>query len=313
MIVINWREGRLLAALALCACNGSDPSAPTLDSPIESDAPDVSAASPVVRYSGFSMSESVLYDADNDRYLVSNINGMDAATDNGFISVLSPDGEVTELKWIEGGKNGVVLNAPTGATIVDGVLYVADTPVVRRFDLATGAPLGGVEVPGITVLNDLAADPEGNIYVTDSGFRVGAGGMPEPTGTDAVFVIKDDRATLLVRSLDLHMPNGIEWTDQGLVVCATGAAEVYRLDAAGTKQDVTTTPGARLDGIVSLGDTLLVTSHAVNAVLRGKLGGTFEVAIPAQPSPANISYDTKRGRVLVPQVLGNEVDVYELK
>ncbi|XYH98509.1 hypothetical protein ACMHYB_01730 [Sorangium sp. So ce1128] len=45
---------------------------------------------------------------------------------NGFISALSPDGQVTNLKWIEGGEDKVKLDAPTGSAIVKGVLYVAD-------------------------------------------------------------------------------------------------------------------------------------------------------------------------------------------
>ncbi len=56
-----------------------------------------------------------------------------------------------------------------------------------------------------------------------------------------------------------------------------------------------------------------MTSHEASAVLRGKLGGPFDVAIPAQKTPADIGYDTKRGRVLVPHVLEDTVEVYALK
>lgn len=46
---------------------------------------------------------------------------------------------------------------------------------------------------------------------------------------------------------------------------------------------------------------------------RGKLGGTFEVAIADVKSPADLGYDTKRARVLLPLLLENSVAVYELK
>ncbi|WP_438010675.1 SMP-30/gluconolactonase/LRE family protein [Sorangium sp. So ce321] len=261
------------------------------------------------------MPESVLYDADNDRYLVSNVNGNPSDRDNnGFISVLSPDGQVTNLRWIEGGKNKVKLDAPTGSAIVKGVLYVADLKTVRMFDLTTGAPKGEIAIPGVTLLNDVAAAPDGTVYVSDSGFTIGATGNLEATSSDAVYVIEKGKARLLAKTTDMHMPNGIAWTDKGLVVCSSGAPEVFRLDEKGARQDVTTTaPGGRLDGLVSVGDSLLVTSHEASAVLRGKLGGPFEIAIPEQKTPTDIGYDTKRGRVLVPHVMEDRVDVHELK
>ena len=67
---------------------------------------------------GFSTPESVLHDAASDVYLVSNINGNPLDVDgNGSISRVSFDGTVAQLKWIEGGANGVTLNAPKGMAI----------------------------------------------------------------------------------------------------------------------------------------------------------------------------------------------------
>ncbi|WP_437626740.1 SMP-30/gluconolactonase/LRE family protein [Sorangium sp. So ce1151] len=301
------------AAPAAASSVESPPAPPS--APVAPSSPRLTAPSPVATYTGFAMPESVLYDADNDRYLVSNVNGNPSDKDNnGFISVLSPDGQVTNLRWIEGGKNKVKLDAPTGSAIVKGVLYVADLKTVRMFDLTTGAPKGEIAIPGATLLNDVAAAPDGTVYVSDSGFTIGATGNLEATSSDAVYVIEKGKARLLAKTTDMHMPNGIAWTDRGLVVCSSGAPEVFRLDEKGARQDVTTTaPGGRLDGLVSVGDSLLVTSHEASAVLRGKLGGPFEIAIPEQKTPTDIGYDTKRGRVLVPHVMEDRVDVHELK
>jgi sugar lactone lactonase YvrE len=269
--------------------------------------------SPVVKYTGFATPESVLYDADGDRYLVSNINGSPFDKDNnGFISALSPDGQVTAPKWIEGGKKNVKLDAPKGSAIVKGVLYVADITVVRMFDLKSGAPKGDVAVPGATFLNDVAAGQDGKVYVSDSGIKA-AGAKFAPTGTDAVYVIDKGHAKALAKSPELAQPNGVAWTDKGLVVCTLGGSEVYRLDEKGGKQDVTKTPAGHLDGLLALGDSLLVTSHDGSAVLKGKLGGTFEVALSEQPSPADIGYDTRRSRLLVPHIGQDTVEAYEYK
>ena len=65
---------------------------------------------------GLATPESVEYYAKEDVYLVTNINGSPFAADgNGFISKLKPDGSVVDLKWIDGTKPGVTLNAPKGA------------------------------------------------------------------------------------------------------------------------------------------------------------------------------------------------------
>jgi sugar lactone lactonase YvrE len=275
--------------------------------------PKPAAPTPVAKYTGLATPESVLYDADADRYLVSNINGKPTDKDNnGFISVLSPDGQITTLKWIEGGAKKVKLDGPKGLALVKGVLYVADITVVRMFDAKTGAPKGDVPIAGATFLNDVAAGPDGKVYVSDTGVKVGAAGF-EPTGTDAVYAIDKGKAKAIAKSADLHRPNGVAWSDKGLLVATFGSNEVFRLDEKGAKQDVTTTPKGGLDGLLDLGGTVFVTSWDGSAVYKGKLGGTFEPVLTEQKSPADIGYDTKRGRLLVPHFLEDTVEAYEIK
>jgi hypothetical protein len=290
------------------------PATPPSASAAPAEPPKPAAPTPAAKWTGLAHPESVLYDADSDRYLVSNINGNPFDKDNnGFISVLSPDGTVANLKWIEGGKNKVKLDAPKGSAIVKGVLYVADITVVRTFDLKTGAPKADIPVAGAIFLNDVAAGPDGKVYVSDSSFKVSKTGSFESAGTDAVYVIEKGKAKALAKSPDLHQPNGVAWTDKGLVVCSMGAPEVFRLDEKGAKQDATKTPTAGLDGLVQAGDSLLVTSWEGTSLLKGKLGGTFETALTDQKSPADIGYDTKRSRVLMPHLMEDTVEAYELK
>src|SRR5690349_9274043 len=105
---------------------------------------------------GFSTPESVLYDADSDVYLVSNINGAPAGVDdNGYITKVSPDGKIAEAKWIDGAKDTIKLDAPKGMAIANGVLYVADITNVRMFDAKTGEPKGDIKIDGSTFLNDI--------------------------------------------------------------------------------------------------------------------------------------------------------------
>jgi hypothetical protein len=326
-----------LATLApfafLVACGGAEtpppaPPPPPPPAPVASveaaPAASASAAAPaeppppaaptaVAKWTGLSTPESVFYDADADRYLVSNINGKpDGKDNNGFISVLSPDGTTTTLKWIEGGKEKVKLDAPKGMGVAKGVLYVADITVVRMFDLKTGAPKGEIAIPGSTFLNDIATSADGKVYVSDTGVKMGAKGF-EPTGSDAVYEIEKGHAKALAKGKDLGGPNGLLVTDKGVIVLAMGSGEVYRLDDKGKMQDASKPPTGMLDGVVPLGDSLLVTSWEGSAIYKGTLGGTYEKVLSDQKSPADIGYDTKRGRVLVPHFLDDTVEAYEIK
>jgi sugar lactone lactonase YvrE len=271
------------------------------------------APTPAVKWTGFATPESVLYDEARDRYLVSNINGRPVDADgNGFISALTPDGKVENLKWIEGGKNKVTLNAPKGMAIAKDVLYVADLDTLRMFDVKTGAPKGEVKLEGATLVNDVAATDDGKIFVSDSGLRL-EGSDWKPTGTDAVWVVEKGKAKVYAKSTDLARPNGLLVDGKSLVVVPFGSNEAYKLDDKGVRSEVTKLPKGSLDGVVKVGDALLVSSWEGQAIYKGKLGGAFEPVLQSLEAPADIDYDKKRGRVLVPRFMANVVEAYDVK
>jgi hypothetical protein len=196
----------LLTLASLCACEGPlPPESPKTQvderaevipviagqpeqGPAQSGAAAPSAAL-VFANIGLQTPESVLYDSKSDLYLVSNIKGSPDGKDNdAFISQLSPDGSVKDLHWIAAGKNGVSLDAPKGSALVGGKLWVSDIDQLRRFDVASGALEKSIPIPGTTFLNDVVSAPDGTLYVTDSGLKVGADGF-EPTGTDAIYKV----------------------------------------------------------------------------------------------------------------------------
>ena len=277
-------------------------------------APPPRPAAAVTFKEGLATPESVLYDAETDTYLVSNINGAPLDKDNnGFIAELAPDGKVVNAKLIEGGKNKVTLNAPKGTALVAGVLYVADVDTVRMFDRKTGAPKGEVKLKGATFANDVAAGPDGNIYVTDSGLNP----KFEGTATDAVWVFKPGNsptARALIKSKDLHAPNGILVTKDAIHVVCFSAPELQTYDLKGKKVgEFTKLPNGGLDGLVMVGDELLVSSWGAKTIYRGKLGGEFKEAFTDQEAPADFGFDTKRNRVLVPHFQASTVEAWDFK
>lgn len=276
------------------------------------------ATKPVTTWTGLKTPESVLYDADADRYLVSNIAGKPLDEDNnGFISELSPDGKVLREKFIASSEKAK-LNAPKGMTIVKGVLFVTDINVVRKYDAKTGASKGSITIPGATFLNDVASSPDGRVFVSDSGMKQGAKDF-EPSGSDAVYVLQGDKVTTVSKGDALTRPNGLLWWpgaeptgDAGLLVVTFGGAELFKLDSAGAKQHTTKLPQGGLDGLAWTGHSLLVSSWAGSAIFAGTLGGAFVPVIEGISAPADIAFDTKRGLVLVPRFMNDVVEAYAL-
>lgn len=282
----------------------------------EAKAPTAPTPAPAVTFKGpFATPESVLYDAAGDRYLVSNINGKpDAADGNGYITELSPDGTVKTPKLIAGGEKDAKLDAPKGLAIVGKELWVTDITVVRKFDLKTLAPKGDIKLPDASFANDIAVAPDGKVYVSDSSLKVGEKGM-EFTGNDQVLVIdKAGKVKALAKGKELGGPNGIAIGPKGALINQLNGDEVYSLNAKGEKTDVVKMPKGGLDGLLVVGDNLICSSWAASAIYKGKLGGSsYEPIIQNVKAPADIGYDSKRSRVLVPRFMDDAVEAYDVK
>ena len=260
---------------------------------------------------GFSTPESVLYDAGSDSYLVANINGAPTeADDNGFISRVTPDGKIKDLKWIDGSKADVKLDAPKGMAIVGKVLYVADITVVRKFDTKTGKALGEIKIDGATFLNDVAPRKAGGVFVTDSGLTP----KFESSGTDAIYAIDGkDKVTSLAKSKALAAPNGIIEAGGKTYVVTFGSGSIYEVPAKGDPKPEKLAKG-QLDGVVEAADgTFYISSWEGKTIYKGKPGGTWEDLALDITSPADFGYDTKRKLLLVPSFQGNTVTIVTLK
>ena len=265
-------------------------------------------AQQVIADVGFVGSEAARYDAAADRYIVTNL-GPRGPEDDGFVSLVSPEGEVLELKWIEGGKDGVSLQEPLGLFIAGGEIFVADQKAIRVFDRRTGSPLRTIDVPDAVRLNDLFVTDEGVAYVTDSGGEEAHGALYriQPDGAVEVFA---------ERSAGLHRANGIAVTADGLVVHGGLLSDVLTFRDAETGIIVREQrlPTGRIDGIVPLSDGgLLVASQDGHNVYHvGADGEAHEVAGDLAV-PAAIGYDTQRGRLLVPQIAAGSLTLFDLE
>lgn len=112
----------------------------------------------------FKVPESVLYDATRKVLYVSNIDGTQpwAKDSVGSIGKLSLDGNPIKVDWITG------LHSPKGMALVNNKLYVADVTDLVVIDVVKETIIEKIAIEGTQGLNDVCADKQGNIYVTDS-------------------------------------------------------------------------------------------------------------------------------------------------
>jgi len=294
----------LLAVLALAACKKAEQQAAADSTMAPRDSFTVT---------GFRTPESVLYDSVMDVYIVSNINGdASAKDDNGFLSRVSPDGRILELKWVDGASDSVTLNGPKGMGIKGDTLFVSDIDAVRMFDRTTGQPLGSRPVRGASFLNDITIGPDGTVYVSDTGVH------PDfsPAGTDAIYRF-DARgnAVPVARGRSLGGPNGIYAFERGMLVVTYLSGEVYVLDSLGRRTDLRKPPAGGLDGALLLpGGNTYASSWADSSVLALVAGDTlWRPLVTGVPSPADFGYDSRRSRIMIPIFTGDRIEVRPLR
>lgn len=258
---------------------------------------------------GFSTPESVVHDEAQDVYFVSNIHGAPLERDgNGFISKLSPAGEV-QARFIAGGVDGVTLHAPKGLAVHEGVLYVCDIDRVRSFDSTTGEPLREIVIPGSTFLNDISFASDGSFYVSDSGLQADFSN----SGTDAVYKVQNGQVEKILGGKDMGSPNGL-WAEEGGVwVVHFSTQELYFLRDDGKKEQLQKLPLGSNDGIVRTAEgRFFISSWEGSSVLVGSPGGEFVESIRGVDAPADLGYDSKRNRLLIPLFKKNSVIFHSL-
>lgn len=257
---------------------------------------------------GFATPESVEYYAKQDVYLVTNINGDGLTKDsNGFISKLSPEGKVIDLKWLDGAKQGITLHAPKGAEIVGNNLFVTDIDQIQIFHLPDGKQTHSITIKGASFLNGITIGEEDSVYVTDSGFGKGL----KPTGTDAIYQVwPDGKYQLVYKNPDMGGPNGI-WNDRDrLLVVTFGSGKMLAIDRSGKQHKLPTPPGGQIDGIVKLDDgRFLLSSWEKSAIFSYHNDQSFKIIADDLDAPADLGVDTKRKRLLVPLFKQHKVTI----
>ena len=259
-------------------------------------------------YGGFRFAESISYDEERDLYVIPSAGiAQDVVPNDGYVSLINPDGTAHTLKWIGVNRNGLTLNHPLGSDIANGRLYLADIDTIRWFDLKTGAPMGSVQVPGVLRFNDLEAAADGTVYATQTG----------DTNIDTWRIYKitpQGESSVLVQGAPLNRPNGVAFDPAGnVVVVHIGSNDVHTYSPAGRLLKTEQAVDSGNDGLVILADgTKYVSSVRQGTVSRIRPGQAAEIIASGLPTPASMGYDSKRKRLLLPANDWNAFSIVDL-
>ena len=305
----------IAAGVLLAACGKQEAPAADTSKPAAAAAP-IAAAVSKLGETPAKTPESVRYDPGLDVFFVSNVNGNPSQHDgNGFIAVVRADSTSVVRMLVEGGKNGVTLDAPKGLAIVGDTIWVTDINHARAFNKQTGAKVADIDLSSqhATFLNDVAVGGDGAIYVTDTGILFDEKGAVTHPGVDQIFKIEGRKATSL-KPDSLNAPNGITWdAANGRFLLAPFQGNAVQSWKPGDKATATVVTGpGQYDGIEALSDgRILVTSWADSAV-HVVQNGAITKLVPNVNGPADIGIDGKRGVVAVPRFADNKVEFYKI-
>ena len=244
----------------------------------------------------FKVPESVYFDADRDVLYVANINGRSTAVDgNGFISKLSPSGEVIELKWVEG------LNAPKGMGVYNGALYVTDINRVVKIDIESGAVLETFNAPEAEFLNDIAVDEMGIVYVSDM-------------RTNEIYRVKEGTIKKWIELFDYKGPNGLYSREGRLFIGVNNYIVSVDLNSGDMMRFVSNTGG--IDGLEGAYSNYFLISDWSGKVhvVHPKENKTLIIdTTPGNINAADIEYDPEKQILYVPTFNDHRIEAYSLK
>lgn len=243
---------------------------------------------------GLKTPESVLFDKARGVLFVSNVNGSPAEKDgNGFISKISPKGEIITLNWVTG------LNAPKGMGIYKNLLYVADIDRIAEIDINSARIIHSYEITNATFLNDIAVNTDGAVYVSD-------------TAGNTIYILKNKAVSILLKSEMLHQPNGLLLENGHLLVGTDG--RIVSIDLSANSVSVAIDNTGIIDGLQAYKNgTYIISDWNGKVQLVDKTQKKVLLDTSGQKiNAADICVIAHKNELIVPTFYDNHVTAYTL-
>jgi DNA-binding beta-propeller fold protein YncE len=244
----------------------------------------------------FKVPESVFFDPQAGCLYVSNINGGPAQKNGaGFLSKVDLDGQILDLEWITG------LDAPKGVGVYGERLYVADIDRIVVIDKNRGTVLTVHSVAGAKFLNDIAVDPKGTVYVSDS-------------RADSIYALEGGKITTVLRAgRYLKGPNGLFWEGDALLIGVQDRILKWKPDKEELTVLVKTAGG--IDGLqpTGAGDYLISDWSGIIRLVSPAQEQRVLLDVASQKAnTADFCYIPDKRLLIVPTFSGNQLWFFEL-
>jgi sugar lactone lactonase YvrE len=242
--------------------------------------------------------ESVLFDERTNVLYVANIDGKaDELDGSGFISKVSLDGKIENLRWTSG------LNAPKGMGIYKNRLYVTDVYRLVAINLETGQAEKTWDAidQKSAFLNDVTVAKDGTVYVSDSRF-------------DKIYRLKDDKWEVWMEGEQLNKPNGVLAVGKDKLMIGSTKIGALRSIDINTKTMMTIADGmAATDGIVPEGKSNYFVSDWNGQVFHVGADGTKQQVLDTRADKVNsadLDYVAKKKLLVIPTFFKNKLVAY---
>jgi hypothetical protein len=242
---------------------------------------------------GLQTPESALYNDDHEIVYVSNMGPTrDVKNGDGFISLLTADGEIENLQWVKG------LNDPKGIALWGKNIYVADINELVVINIESGKIEKKYPVPKAKFLNDVTASRNGSIFISDM-------------NDQQIYMFENENINSWKTDSLLENVNGLFASNDFLYA---GNASIWELDInTGLMNEIVTNTGA-VDGLVKIDNNTYLFSNWIGKIFISKNGEVIQLLDTSESkiNTADISYSPELNMLFVPTFSGNSVDAYKI-
>lgn len=230
--------------------------------------------------------ESVLFDSAANTLYASSMNA-------GAIVRMDTAGKIIQKDWVTG------LSSNKGSALYKGLLYTAETAAVAIVDVKTATVVKRIPVEGAVMLNDLAIDPNGTIYVTD-------------TRAGKVYRIEGNNPAVYLENLP--GANGLLTVGTDLYVVTS--TSFLKVNAGKSVTTIADGFESGLDGIVMPAEDAFIISNYRGILYHVKADGTKQILSDTRANGImanDIGYNSQTKTLYVPSFRTNQVIAYKVQ
>ncbi|MBN2399626.1 MAG: SMP-30/gluconolactonase/LRE family protein, partial [Candidatus Aminicenantes bacterium] len=248
----------------------------------------------------FAVPESAAWDNTRNVFYVSNYDGYHRSRAEGqqTIARISPDGKIVEPRWLEG------LFNPTGLAVHQDRLFAVERRAVAVIDIKNKKILSRIDLPGAIFPNDIAIDPAGTLYISDS-------------AAHAIFRVTGETAEVWLQGGEIANPNGLCLLENELLVGNNGDRSLKAVAVASKQvRTVARFRSGIIDGIAVDGRGNILLSHNEGRLYRIGKDGISEKILDTTVIGTNLAdfaFAAEKGLLVFPTFINNSLIAYHLK